>query len=74
MADDIVTRIRQVAKEQTTLGQALDVLHVADVIERLRVAGDALAAAHIDDLCDCSQSECVAIRDAHTTWQQVRNG
>lgn len=49
---DFVARVRAVAKEMTTLGQAFDMLHVADElerrdaeIERLRAAGDALADA-----------------------------
>lgn len=48
MSDNLVDRIRAEAKEMTTLGQALDMLHVADKIEaqqaeieRLRSALDA---------------------------------
>lgn len=36
MADDLVNRIRREAKNQSTLGQALDLLHVAEEIERLQ--------------------------------------
>lgn len=76
MADDIVTRLRNWGRARSGSGNRCEQMHkeAADEIERLRAAGDALAIAHIDDLCDCSQSECVAIRDAHTTWQQMRNG
>lgn len=51
-----------------------EILRLTEKIERLRAAGDALANAHVDDLCDCDQPECVAIRKAHRAWQEVRRG
>ena len=45
--EDIVTRIREEAKKQTTLGQAFDMLHVADEIERLRAELDLVGLAKV---------------------------
>lgn len=49
-------------------------VQMVDDLNRLRAAGDKLAEAHIDDLCDCDQPECVTIREAHAAWQEARRG
>ena len=70
MIDDIVTRLRDQAQAPALAW----LTEAADEIERLRTAGNALAAAHFDDLCDCSDAECVAIIDAHAAWEEARRG
>lgn len=81
MSDDIVERLRAEAKSgNMPLGRSFDALAVADEIERLRAAGDALAHlmphAHLsvpcrpphgtplDDWC----SECAAL----AAWREAR--
>jgi hypothetical protein len=67
MADDIVTE-----RVSHPAGCTCLVCLMGQEIERLRAAGDALVEAHADDLCDCYQPECVAIRAAHDAWEEAR--
>lgn len=76
MADDIVARIREEAKNQTTLGQAFDLLRVADEIERLQQRGDNLAEmvrempiSHLHWLAWRTQ-----IDNALMGWEEARRG
>ncbi len=75
-SDDIVTRLRewawQTERYTTAKNAALTLTEAADEIERLRAAGDALAQASTLDLCDCSNDDCMALGDAHRTWNEAR--
>lgn len=59
MSDNLVDRIRAEAKEMTTLGQALDMLHVADKIE--------IQQAEIERLDAAAQ----AMRDAGNAMAEI---
>lgn len=78
---DIVSMLKEDALHNSCPSQRLLSHYAANEIERLRAevermraAGDKLAEAHIDDLCDCNQSECVVIREAHAAWEEARRG
>ena len=71
-SDDIVRRMELMdvppgSYDEETLHDA-----VAE-IKRLRAAGDALAKVSALDLCDCSNDDCMALRDAHQAWKQARS-
>lgn len=68
MADNIVQRLRRAALSgDMPLGQSFDCAAVADEIERLWLAGDALAeaVAYAGDSCDA---------DALAAWREARRG
>lgn len=73
MSDDIVERLRAEAKSgNMPLGRSFDALAVADEIERLRAAGDALAEA-LHGWCngmDAFTDDAERLR----AWQEARRG
>lgn len=79
MADDIVTRLRDVVCWCNEFDGVCDACQAADEIERLWAAGDALAA-QITKPCRCVEAHDGAINEtcapcaACFDWQEARRG
>lgn len=81
MSGDIVERLRLLATMYPLLGdvktrsiEAADAIEQRDAeIERLRAAGDALAATWPEeDRCGCDNKDCRAVAKAFDDWQEAR--
>ena len=79
MADDIVGRLQYAAWLNPSEGDTAEAHFLAAdalaEIERLRSAGDALAATWPEeDQCNCSNADCRAVVAAFAAWKEARRG
>jgi hypothetical protein len=74
--DDIVTQLRRVMSFEGGLNPVVDSLaaEAADEIERLRIAGDLLAAALRVETVNGQMAVCDGTNEAFQTWQEARRG
>jgi hypothetical protein len=76
LTDDIVTRLRIIhcaADDLTPCGTCLT-CQAADEIERLRIAGDLLAAALRVETVNGQMAVCDGTDEAFQTWREARRG
>ena len=74
---DEIERLRGLLdqEQQRRRDDLLGQQHRDDEIERLRAAGDALAATWPEeDRCNCSNADCRAVVAAVAAWKEARRG
>ena len=80
-SDDIVRRMELMDvppgsyDEETLYDAVAEIKRLRAEIERLRAAGDALAATWPEeDRCGCNNKDCRAVVAAYDAWQEARRG